>query len=650
MPNMIEALNHYNDLLSHFDNKDFLVLTMAYMLSDLSGHNQFYEKGESYFNDIGINNAAANSLSFNFLNDLTAFEIAEQASNNRAVLFAILKLNGFAVEGNLTAYPNIDLAHYSETYINERSLFLYSLLDPNNAKLADTHFSDRDLGISQRNGNDDNLNQIIFGSESMSSSYHEQLIGGNKVDFLFGMNGDDLIMGRDGNDYLEGGQGSDTLIGGTGYDTYITDNGDKVYDQDGIGHVEFYGMTLTGGTQMEGVANTYAGNGGVYTLDATNKVLTFTDTKNGNSVQILDFDKTNNELGIVLTDLDSNVGIDIYGPQFQEDDGIASGALTISRTFDYDVTVRLYTQADTATAGDDYANHEYGSNNYIEAVVQAGNNYADFSVEIVNDSTDEPTESFYVLIESVFKTSNGEMIDFSINSVQPFIIEDDDGAQGSEKDPDKEGTDGDDILIGTEGDDVIDGKAGNDYIEGRGGNDTLIGGSGNDILWGGAGNDMLIGGHDNDILYGDIGNDLLYGDAGNDLLYGGDGNDYLEGGDGSDYLNGGECDDYLEGGIGNDTLFGGAGKDTLIGGDDNASDVLFGRSGADVLLGRAGDDTLAGGDAHDLYADKEIDYLAASFDCIKATTKAESATAGANYTNHEYGSNNYIELLQRGVA
>jgi Ca2+-binding RTX toxin-like protein len=84
------------------------------------------------------------------------------------------------------------------------------------------------------------------------------------------------LVGGTKDDYLNGGAGSDTLIGGSGNDTYITDNGDKVYDSDGIGHVEFYGMTLSGGTQMEGVANTYEGNGGVYTLDVTNKVLTFT--------------------------------------------------------------------------------------------------------------------------------------------------------------------------------------------------------------------------------------------------------------------------------------------------------------------------------------------------------------------------------------
>lgn len=189
------------------------------------------------------------------------------------------------------------------------------------------------------------LAELAFGAKSLWD------LANIVIDNLDQLSDNDM----DGDNYLNGGAGADRLEGGSGNDTYITDNGDKVYDSDGIGHVEFYGMTLSGGTQMEGVANTYAGNGGVYTLDPTNKVLTF--TKNGTSIEIYDFDKATNELGIVLEDSDSNLGIDIYGPYVQENTGTAMGAITISRTFDYDVTLRLYTQANTATAGADYTNH-----------------------------------------------------------------------------------------------------------------------------------------------------------------------------------------------------------------------------------------------------------------------------------------------------
>ncbi|MGE3612535.1 MAG: hypothetical protein AB7G20_03490 [Sulfurimonas sp.] len=460
----------------------------------------------------------------------------------------------------------------------------------------------------------------------IAGNINDSLQGTAKNDLIFGERGDDTLVGNGGNDVLYGGAGSDTLIGGSGNDTYITDNGDKVYDQDGIGHVEFYGMTLTGGTQMEGVANTYEGNGGVYTLNPNNKVLTF--TKNGTSIEIYDFDKATNELGIVLEDSDSYLGVDIYGPYVQEDEGTAMGAITISRTFDYDVTLRLYTQADTATAGADYTNHEYGSNNYIEAIVHAGNNYAEFSVGIINDTTEESTESFYVLVESVYKTSNNEPIDFLINSAQAVVIEDDDAEPNSDEEPDMGGTDGDDILIGTDGDDIIDGKAGNDYIEGGKGNDTLIGGLGNDILWGGEGDDILIGGDGNDILYGDVGNDFLYGDAGNDLLYGGEGNDYLEGGDGADYLHGDEGNDILYGGTGSDTMEGGNGFDTYIA--DNGDTIMDSDGNGSVYLSN---EHLDGGEKETI---KHIEVTTTNFTKTFIYCECETVTKWSDVETDEW--------------
>ncbi|WP_310442559.1 Ig-like domain-containing protein [Sulfurimonas sp.] len=112
-------------------------------------------------------------------------------------------------------------------------------------------------------------------------------------------------------------------------------------------------------------------------------------------------------------------------------------------------------------------------------------------------------------------------------------------------------------------------------------------------------------------LNGGEGNDRIYGLGGDDTFAGGGGNDYLEGGKGFDTLQGGAGHDVLFGDNDSDVLYGGEGQDTLVGGDnDNASDALFGGSAEDVLLGGGGDDTLAGGDASNLYADKELDYLA----------------------------------------
>ncbi len=84
----------------------------------------------------------------------------------------------------------------------------------------------------------------------------------NYRDLLYGEGGNDTLTGGGGDDYLDGGADSDTLIGGTGYDTYIAGNGDKVYDEDGNGHVEFAGVTLSGGREMEGSPGVYEGDGG----------------------------------------------------------------------------------------------------------------------------------------------------------------------------------------------------------------------------------------------------------------------------------------------------------------------------------------------------------------------------------------------------
>ncbi|MGE3612020.1 MAG: hypothetical protein AB7G20_00870, partial [Sulfurimonas sp.] len=151
MDYMNAVIATYNFILESFISETtYRDVTQAYLEnSRLDGFfGNTYEKTNQYlFTDVNI--STGSSLSFNFLNDLTASQIEQQAKSDRAVLFAILKLNGFAVDGNLTAYSNMDLAHYSEAYIAQRSLFLYALLDPNNAKLANMHFSDRDMGISR---------------------------------------------------------------------------------------------------------------------------------------------------------------------------------------------------------------------------------------------------------------------------------------------------------------------------------------------------------------------------------------------------------------------------------------------------------------------------------------------------------------------
>ncbi|MGE3612531.1 MAG: calcium-binding protein [Sulfurimonas sp.] len=194
--------------------------------------------------------------------------LASLAKNDEAVMYAIEHLKSYALEGD-----TVNAVERSDTQINDLAGMLYSHLHPEVHSQYSYYNNVTGKNVTQNAV----VNKIIFGSESS-----ETITGFGGNDRLYGNGGNDILYGDSssahitpGNDYLDGGTGSDTLIGGLGNDTYITDNGDKVYDQDGIGHVEFYGMTLSGGTQMEGVANTYEGNGGVYTLNPNNKVLTF---------------------------------------------------------------------------------------------------------------------------------------------------------------------------------------------------------------------------------------------------------------------------------------------------------------------------------------------------------------------------------------
>lgn len=208
--NMVIAM--YNNILSHFTPEtDYRDVSQAYRINTNTAtltHTTSYQKTIEYFADVDIYESGTN-LQFNFLNDLSAFQIAQQAKSDSAVLFALIKLNGFAVEGTLGSYSNLNLAEYSSNYIEDRSLLLYHMLDPNKRPLGDLYIKERAYGISV-GGDGWNYNnpQIIFGYDGVTAA-PEELIGGIKADHLFGMGGDDILIGDKGDDYLEGGEGKE---------------------------------------------------------------------------------------------------------------------------------------------------------------------------------------------------------------------------------------------------------------------------------------------------------------------------------------------------------------------------------------------------------------------------------------------------------
>ena len=87
---------------------------------------------------------------------------------------------------------------------------------------------------------------ILTGGEG-----NDTLLGGSGIDILEGDDGNDLLQGGADDDVLTGGKGNDRLEGGLGDDTYSFTSGDGwdwIADTDGLGHIEYDGITLGQGT------------------------------------------------------------------------------------------------------------------------------------------------------------------------------------------------------------------------------------------------------------------------------------------------------------------------------------------------------------------------------------------------------------------
>ena len=286
-----EAIKHYNEVLEHFSDKDFVNLSLAYIST------KSYEKTETIFNDLGVYHASG--LSFNFLIDDSASDISSQAKGDNTVLYALLHMNPFAIVGNLPAYTNLNPKDYSDQFFEDRAQYLYYSIDPIG------RYYDLDTGdmTTHYGGDGPELfvplvsdKDILFGGIEDNT-----IISGNGDDRLYGMDGHDTLFASDGNDYLEGGSDGDMMLGGTGFDTYIANNEDSIFDADGNGRVIFEDVRLTGGKSKELYDPTYKnddgvynGNGGTYILK--NGILRFTDS-NG-TLTINNF--KNGDLGIKL--------------------------------------------------------------------------------------------------------------------------------------------------------------------------------------------------------------------------------------------------------------------------------------------------------------------------------------------------------------
>ena len=210
MKSLNEAIKHYNDVLSHFNNTTYRTLTDVYSLTG-------YDHTEQVFNDLDIYSYNNNNLSFDFLINKPPHQLNDKSLPN---LYALLHSNPFAIEGNLPAYNDINPDDYSPAFMTDRANYLYYILNEESrygdgsGKDSYRAFDSYGKSLTGSTGN-----QVIFGTDYVNNAF--QLKGGEGNDRIYGLGGDDEMRAGAGDDYLEGGKGSDTLHGGADSDVLL---------------------------------------------------------------------------------------------------------------------------------------------------------------------------------------------------------------------------------------------------------------------------------------------------------------------------------------------------------------------------------------------------------------------------------------------
>lgn len=198
-----------------------------------------------YANLYNLESSLPGQATITSLADISCISIQTSVQSDPAYLYALLKLNPFAITGIDYSLHNVDgyleIENYSEKFIEDRSQFLFHLTHPEAPSSSDRHLNFLNLDNDTNPNNDitaqsydvDNMVNIkgpstyVFGTDE-----GEDVVGGNwfSDDHLYGMEGNDTISGGLGNDYIEGGKGRDTLSGGDGKDIFAVFGNDSDYD------------------------------------------------------------------------------------------------------------------------------------------------------------------------------------------------------------------------------------------------------------------------------------------------------------------------------------------------------------------------------------------------------------------------------------
>ncbi|MEE4146356.1 MAG: hypothetical protein V2I26_16245 [Halieaceae bacterium] len=546
---------------------------------------------------------------------------AADTSEGRGYRYALAHLLPFALLGDSRGFaaedPAYDPDNYSQSFLNDRALFVTTLVRMNRADALHgdlnfhAHYSDLEYqlafnsdAITYGGGEISDLRQrLAFGSRGDDMN---TLLPSSRDDRLYGMAGNDLIHGAAGSDYIEGGAGDDRL------------------------HGDEQGDVLLGGSGNDQLAG---GAGADFLLGGAGSDIYIWNSGDGDDV-IGDYDSGGDRLlvnGIDLATLHFRreaVGSSFYtDPAHPETrlhydgdfltvragSGPAAGGLTVSQ----------YSPLTGADYGILLNDHE------------ATTLVTDYQVSRLGPGENEVDASAYRRQQSNQGGYDwsGIAIGFEAGSVENYSGSALHGTAGGAF----EGGPVGDQLVGDDGGNALHGLAGADRIEGQGGDDLLEGGAGADTVYGGTGDDLLFGAarvgladtldpvvpqdqfYLSQLADGVADTNRLDGGAGDDHVGGGGGTDYIEGGTGRDYLLGGTGDDFISGGAERDIIYGDsalhyryieltpgvAGEQLQIAFADGSDatqrydDVVHAGAGNDTVWGELGDDDLYGDDGDD---------------------------------------------------
>jgi Ca2+-binding RTX toxin-like protein len=475
---LIPAIEHANVILSHFPNSTYNELSDVYTASG-------YAKAESIFNDLDIYHNS--NLSFDILTNKTPSQLQ---SKDPANLYALLNLNPFVINGNLSAYADINPDDYSDMYMSDRVEFFYNYL--HDITTTGTVYQDVKSGINNGFG----LNKVVFGTEENNIT---TLSGFSGDDRIYGLAGDDTLVGNAGNDYLEGGTGSDTLYGDSGHDILFGDNdSDVLYggagqdtliggDNDNASDALFGGSgedvllggggddTLAGGDASnlysDKVSDYLAGGVGhdiyyvshqdiINDADSTGFIMFNDKSLSGTKTKVEDSDtlyeddyflyaldgsnmvvveKTTQEY---ITIENFNFGMSGMGMEF--DDGtedptkkdveiyVGDATVTEGGTLEFTVGINNTLDNDLTINIGAYFNDSADSNDIkmpqATAIIKAGSTSVDISVDTIDDTTPEPTENFIFAVtgQTYTPSENESEVNFLIMNAGEGTITDND--------------------------------------------------------------------------------------------------------------------------------------------------------------------------------------------------------------------------------